>query len=465
MHPIPPHQKTVLFVLAGSLGIKNFLYSPFATQDFSKDNIGVVFVLENADEHKKYIEPSNNLVLENLIAENTSLREKIREKAIDIIYRALNYRFSKIQKLPHFNVLENIPKNYVTDMEDKVKLWMKFPMPNSKLLYKILYSLYNSNILRQQHAKLLIEKYSPQLIICTSAQVPLMRSYCAEARRKNIKTMACVNNWDNLTIRGPVFSYVDEFVVWNRQMEEDLKHVHAVEKPIHCIGMPHLDYSFNPTYVWDRNMLCEKLGLSKERRIVVFGVYNARFGQHEPSIAAHIAKNILSRYNAQLIIRGYPRDETFLDRYERVKNLNNVALIKGHDFSHPQVQGEDDRIILNSLMKNADLVISSGSTLDLEALRFDKPVIDIAFDGDLELPKGASILSRYNMHHHINFLRYNSTYFVKSYAELESSIEKALRCPETLTEDIRKMKRQYLEPLDGKASERLFQLIKNETSI
>ena len=135
--------------------------------------------------------------------------------------------------------------------------------------------------------------------------------------------------------------------------------------------------------------------------------------------------------------------------------------MRGHHFSEPPKKNNDDRIILNSLLKNADVVICSGGSFSLDALCFDKPVINIGFDGGLNLPKEASMLSRFRIDHYAKLLNYKGIYLVKNYQELDRAVKESLAKPDKLMGNIKKIKEKYLKPLDGRASERFFEIIKN----
>lgn len=448
--------KTILIVLPDHFSIRNFVYSPFIEQDFKSNDMRVVFVLKNPEAHLGQIKGRNNIILED-IEYKKNFWQKIKNRFVRWNQETLNYRFSKIKKLKHISLKENIPDEHIMSHYDRFSFWLKFPATESRLIYNSLYWLYNSSFFSEPHARKLIKKYKPSLVITTNPQMWTSRAYYLEAKKKKIKTFTYVNSWDYLTTDGPVMEKIDEFITWNERMGKELKNVQKNHKPVHNIGPLHFDYSFHKDFIWSKEKINRFLGIPIEKDFAIYGVCGARIGKHEPGIALHLAKK-LSEYGLYLVIRGHPEDQTIPKRYQKVIKEPNVNICMGSKFD--DLQKIDDRIVLYSLLTHMKLLLCGPTTLTLDGIRFGKPIINIGFDGNLNLPPQASVAVRYTIDHFAPLLTYNGIYYVKNFLELNQSLHNALSLPRELAEGQKKIRDDYLEPLDGKASERMFALLK-----
>lgn len=448
--------KKILIVLPDHFSVRNFIYSPFIQSNFRRNNLEIIFVINNPQSHSKILNDKSNITFIDLASKKLTILYKIKRKVINWLYEALNYRFSKINNLKHISIKENIPDEYVLSGHDRFALLIRSPLPKSKFLYKILYSLYNSSLFSNQNAKQIIQSYKPSIVITTNPQNPETRPYYIEAKKQGIKTFAYINSWDYLTTDGPILKNIDEFLTWNKRMDYELKNIQRTNKPVHNIGPLHFDYSFNDKFVWDKKKTNKFLGLPLDADYFVYGVCGERIGKHEPEVAKYLA-NKLKKYNIYLVIRGHPEDPSIPNRFKDVCSLDNAIICQGNLFD--KEQKIDDRAVLYSLLNNAKVVACGPTTLTLDAIRFDKPTINIGFDGNIKLPQTASIAARYTINHFFPLLSYHGIYYVKNWPKLNNAIENALKNPCHLASGRKKIRENYLKPLDGKASERLFNLL------
>jgi len=457
--------KTVFIILPDHFSIRNFLYSPFINNDFKKNNIKIVFFLRNPDNHKKV--ESRNIKLQNIVIDKIpGLIDKLKNRFIYFLYDSLVYRFYKINNFKNLKIKEGIPKEFVINKkEDCFRLSIKFPFSGSILIYKLYYWLYNSNFLTNKIVKKYYTKYNPDLILLTNPHMPISRDFILGAKKRKVKIISYVTSWDYLTTKGPIFKDIEHFIVWNKQMKNELETIHKTKAKIDSIGPLQMDFTFKEN-LWDKEELFKFFNISNpERKLIVFGVYNERFGMHEPGIVKYLMEHVLEKYNLHLIMRGHPHDTSFEKRYGFTGKSNRVTLNQGYRFDRHNLEKNDDRLILNSILKNAGVVMCGPTTLTLDALRFDKPVINIAFDGDLNLPESASIKQRYYTEHYRPLLKYNGLYIVENFNEMANSIKKSLDNPGELADGRKKLRDDYLEPLDGMSSERMFNIIKEELNI
>jgi hypothetical protein len=455
--------KTVLMVLSDHFSIRNFLYSPFLEQHSEYKGYQIVFALKNADSHQKAVANFENIILEEIDDPDISRTSRIKAKIIENLYKTLVYRFYKINKLKNLEIKQNIPKNHlISREEDHFKLYARYPCPDSKKLFNQLLRIYNIPFFYSRRALDVTGKHSPSLVVLTNPHNTISRNYAIAAKIKKIPVFSYITSWDFLTTKGPVFDSIEKFITWNTQMRDELIKLHGFKGPIEIAGPLQMDFTFKHGALWSKEETFEYFKIDPNKKIIVFGVYNERFGSHEPGILKHfIEKTFAGRSDVWIIVRGHPHDETFKKRYGFAEKSGIVTLNQGYRFNSYKLDQADDRVILNSMLEHADLVICGPTTLTLDALRFDKPVINIGFDGDLALPKEASIAARYETAHYAPLLSFSGIDYVENYQELDSAILQALAYPEKLAANRKKIVEYYLEPLDGKACERMHEIIRN----
>jgi hypothetical protein len=117
---------------------------------------------------------------------------------------------------------------------------------------------------------------------------------------------------------------------------------------------------------------------------------------------------------------------------------------------------------LANLLYHADVLLASQGSISLDAAALDTCVINIAFDGDLEVDHFASIRRWYEMDHYAPVVRSGGTRMVSSYEELDRAIIDYLRNPDKDRLGRDRLRQEQLEPFDGQASERLVKLIVKE---
>lgn len=455
--------KTILFVLHDHFAVRNFIYSPFIRSEFARDDVRVVFVVQDPENHEQEAAQYDNVVLEKCVPGDTGLGRH-KNRVVNFLYKTIEYRFNVINDFNHIKVKESIPEKYIINKtEDAFKFWVRFPVRKSKLIFRLLKGIYNSGLFLNPAAKKLMQKYIPDLVVTSQPQMPLTRSFHYLARKKGVRSLSYVNSWDFLTTDGPVLRAIDEFVVWNKQSEKELQKYHRInKKPVHRVGPVHMDTTFEKKNILSKKEISEHLGMDPDKKIIIFGTYNKRLGSHEPGIVKHVAQSSLEKLNAQLIIRGHPYDESYYERYGEVGKMPGVIHCKGKRFLEQLGDKVDDQTILYSILAHADALICSATTLSLDGVRFDVPIINLGFDGDLDIPPEASVERKYTYNHYAPLLQTGGIELVRSYEELDTAISEALERPEASAEGRTKIREEYLEPLDGHASERLYSLLLNK---
>jgi hypothetical protein len=261
-------------------------------------------------------------------------------------------------------------------------------------------------------------------------------------------------------------------------MSEELRDVYDVqpERIFEC-GVPHFDEHLrlvDPPY---RATLLRRLGLDPLRPYLLFGMSAPIFAPQEIDIVewlAHEVKRERFGPDMQLVIRPHPQnvvgnmaDPTWLPRLERLASSRvalNTPMLTGGGL--PWAMEVEDLKVLVNLLSGCSICLNSGSTLSIDAVIHDKPVIVTLFDADRELPWWKSARRVRDFPHYRKLLAMGGVQPVDSFAALEHQVHAYLNDPRRHGEERARTVRQQCGIVDGQSSLRaanaLLQILERE---
>ncbi len=340
-----------------------------------------------------------------------------------------------------------------------------WPFPNSQRIYDWLYRLFTAKgwpVLDRLDE--IFDAHRPDLAVITYPQTIQAHWISLAARQHAVPMTTYINSWDQPTTKGPLSPDVQSVMVWNQNMRREMIAYHHFQpEQVHVVGAAHLDLYHRPGLLVDRETFLRGLGIDPAHRLVVYGTYNTRLGPDEPEIARHLAEKFAAQsygFPATLLIRPHPKDKLWEERFGKLEAYDNVIVGRSSNFSTDLDKGSTDQATgdlrqLVNLMKHSDLVLNGPSTLSLDAIAFDTPVIHVGFDGDRQLPYEKSILFRYDYTHYAMIMAPHGTRLVKSYAELDEAVAAYLETPSLDAAGRGQIRQEQLTPFDGRSGERI----------
>jgi len=311
----------------------------------------------------------------------------------------------------------------------------------------------------KNHAAL-FEKYCPNLILCHApyarAQLPLQRV----AVRKKIKKIGIICSWDNLTSSGEIPIPMDKLFVWSELMKEEAIKYHKYSpEQIQIIGPLQFDYyrKLKPT---SREQFCTKYNLDPSKKILTYTCSSELLFPKEHLVVEQI-KNIIDNIDgAQLLVRMYPTNEK-LELYDKIKKKGaKIQLVSNIKLGEERFLPNDE--FMTNLIETifySDVILNYPSTIIIDSFIFDKPVINIAFDGYTENEFFKSC-KRFYKYEHINYVvDSKSTYIVGCLKECEMAIKEALNHPKNLIAQQHAFLKKICGNLDGNAHMRAAKFI------
>lgn len=309
----------------------------------------------------------------------------------------------------------------------------------------------------------LIETYSPNIVFV--ANILDEASLIKAARRRGIPTIAMPKTWDNPSKRY-FRARADAIVAWSSFMKEEMTQLHDYqEDEVVVVGIPQFDYYIDSSRYESREDFCARVGLDPEKKIICLGS-EGKIMPSDADIAGVVYDLIQQRKlscECQLFIRPHFAHTNDAQKFDAFKGKPGVV-IDAHnrpsegfgdhwDYSKEQM----DHFL--SVLRHADVLINTASTLTLDAAAVGTPVILTAFDGYKKKPFYAAGARWYVCDYFRELMRYKPALEADSPESLRESINMLLQNPKLLLENQERLCERFCHTLDGKAGNRLYETL------
>lgn len=279
-----------------------------------------------------------------------------------------------------------------------------------------------------------------------------------------IPTAGFIFSWDNLTSRSRIMVPYHYYLVWHQQMFDQLLRIYPGISParVFITGTPQFDFHFKPEFWLTREELCSRVGIDPARPFIL---YTTGIDRHFPEehrtvkLVIDLLQQIEIEPKPQLVVRTYVKGTSAEMKALAAQNIPDVVF--------PAVQWDDrwympayeDLAIYTSLLRHAALGINAASTVSLELLMHDKPVINLDFD-----PPGSNLPSCFAYHRHIKFDHYRpvaesgAVMVARSPQDMQNMLFRGLAHPD-VDSAVRKrfLEQMFGDMLDGRAGTRVAQ--------
>jgi hypothetical protein len=252
---------------------------------------------------------------------------------------------------------------------------------------------------------------------------------------------------------------MSQYIVPNNIIRKELQRYHIIpDNRIEVIGWWQRDCYKQTSIFQTRETFFQSIEVSSNRRLLLFAANPYRLGRHEPDIIRHIRKQMqqgVYGLPCTLLVRPHPLDTDWQQRLGIFHNPPDVIV-------QPAETGRLSH--LTNLLYHADVLLASQGSISLDAMALDTPIINIGFDGDLNVTYYDSVRRYYEMDHYASVVASGAVCLVESYTELDTAIQDCLHNPDINRTQRDQLRQDLLEPFDGYASQRLVQSILNQAS-
>ncbi|MBA4277627.1 hypothetical protein [Flavobacterium sp.] len=328
------------------------------------------------------------------------------------------------------------------------------------LAEKLQFLFFSKNKITQSYLELLKED-QPTHLFFTHQRPPFLAPFLYAAQQLRITTSTFIFSWDNLASKGRMLGAFDYFLVWSHLMQSELLYFYpkATKEQVKVVGTPQFEPYVMPKYQTKAEEFYQKFDLNANWKTICYSCADVSIGANDPIVIKAIANAIRNNgieKKIQLIVRTSPAEDDSRFRSIReefpeiIWNVPKWLLTReNHAESWSQrIPSEEDIKDLRSLLEYVDLNINMCSTMSLDFMLFDKPVINTVFGN----PKNGL----YNDQRFLDFGHFKkvvdsqSVSIAKNEMELINQINEALNTPNQRAAERKTMiELQVSEPLKG----------------
>lgn len=342
------------------------------------------------------------------------------------------------------NLVSGYPKsNSIRSFLIKILYFFtRYMHSNTSILFaeKIQFLSFSRHNITKEYIDIL-HKDKPTHLFFTHQRPPYLAPFLYAAIQNKIPTSTFIFSWDNLASKGRMLGTFDYFLVWSDLMKKELRYFYpnVKEENVKVVGTPQFEPYVIEKYGSTRSNFINKFGLDNNKKTICYSCADVSIGPNDPIVIEAIAHSIRNNYidfPVQLIVRTSPAEDdsrfkTIREKYpEIIWNVPKWVLTReNHVESWSQrIPSEEDIIDLRSLLENVDLNINMCSTMSLDFMLFNKPVINTVF-GNLE--NGLYNDQRFLEYSHFKRVTDSGAVTIaKNAAELKIQINEALSNPE-----------------------------------
>lgn len=312
-----------------------------------------------------------------------------------------------------------------------------------------------------QTLKSLLQESPPHLVVTVHPQDWWDWELISYARRLGIPTLGVVKSWDNIQ-RG-LMVHPDFLAVWNEVNRQEAVALESYQAShIRLVGAPPFDRYFDATVFQSRADYARRLGLEADKKILVYATAGQIMDYGDETYMFEELLRIRARSeplrDVQIVCRLHANSR--LEYFWGYRGTPGVAFsfgsyIKTLGWSMTRAEVDD----MANLLYHADVVVSPGSTVTLEAALFDRPTIVPAFHEAQPEHIKRWLIGWHFAKHYRPLVDNDWVPIAWSSAELEAMVCRSLEDPGWYRGGRRAIVEHYTPLRDGRTSERVARLI------
>lgn len=304
-------------------------------------------------------------------------------------------------------------------------------------------------------------RIGPSLLLTTNAHLPREAELISTARALGIPTLGIVRSWDNV-FKG-IHCRPDRLAVWNEINRQELIDIEGYRPgSVDIVGSPQFDPYFASDGVWSREKLAYRFGLDAARPIILFATLGYFLPGFDETCWMDTLAELLDRNSIegrpQIICRLHPWSR--LEHFEKYASHPDIRLtyVKRYWPSLTWYMTRDDVNEVGNMLRHADVVITPGSTITLEAAIFDRPTLVPIFH-QYQPERAKDYFDTWVLGKHFGRIeRLGLAPIIRRSEDFAPAINRCLREPEWYKEQRAMLVRDYVHFTDGCSTQRLVEL-------
>lgn len=290
-------------------------------------------------------------------------------------------------------------------------------------------------------------------LVMANLQVPDGAPLINAAGRLGTPVIGYVASWDHPVGKGVIPPHLDAYIVQNEVMRLDLERFHGVDRArVVVTGWPQSDifHPHHPRAEFDA--LVERYGLDPARPVVLVMGNTPTNTPYEPRFFERLVawwEESGSRQRFSMLFRPHPRDKHWEERFAPATGREGIAV---------QPAGEADLRSLAVMLQHGACVVSNAGTILLDSLVNDRPAVCVLYDEGAPADESWAVKNTLGVHYR-ELMSSSAFYRAASFDEVTAAIERALEYPDELSAERRRVAREVVGELDGRAGERVMDAI------
>ncbi|WP_282073723.1 hypothetical protein [Polaribacter atrinae] len=382
--------KSVAFLLADGVGIRNYLYSDVLKELIAK-GVEPILLHDLSDEAIEEIEKHHHykFISHKIPQYKETVQQKFLRELISLARIKFNIKLTKnaslqnnwkpikkklFQKVFYF-VLESISflgfKKYASIL--RLEKWYENSFSDDA--YGQLLKDLNVDVLFNTHQRVI-------------KAVPII----ASAKKNNIKTIGAIFSWDNIP-KAKLTVRTDSYVVWSEHMKDEMKlfYPEIAQEKIIITGTPQFEFYANKELLQSKEEFCNQFALDASKKIICYSGDDTRTSPYDPDYLYDLASSIHQLpedKQAQVLLRRCPVDltgrfDSIVKKYPKIIKvadpLWNFDKNNKQNWTLVYPKFEDVALLINTV-QHCDVVINVGSTMAHDFAMYQKPAIYINYD-------------------------------------------------------------------------------------
>ena len=327
------------------------------------------------------------------------------------------------------------------------------PLPRWAWLERVMYRWHFS--IRRHTPSALLQRMREDCggVVVANLQTRAAVPYLTAARRLQLPLVGYVSSWDHTVGKGAISPYALRYVVQNDVMRDDLVHYHGISPArVVVTGWPQTDvfHRRRPRTAYEE--LLRSLGLDPAIPLVLFMGNTPTNAPYERNLVDRLVgwwgeAGAAARFS--LLLRPHPRDRRWRERFSAAFGRAGV---------HVQEPSYTDLETLATLLQHGDCVVANAGTILLDSLVNDRPAVCVLYDEGAPAGERWATLNTVGQHYRA-LMESEAFYRAERFEEVVAGIERSLERPDELAAERRRVAREVVGEVDGRAGERVVDAI------
>lgn len=317
----------------------------------------------------------------------------------------------------------------------------------------------------------ILQQGNPELLFFSHQRPAFLGPLCYSAEAMGIKTCSFIFSWDNISSKGNMATRFQSYLVWSSLMRDELHYFYPNTKNLKVLvtGTPQFELHTRREISMEKEEFHRKHLLNPALKTICYSCGDVSTSKNDPYYISLLARIIIEGKlgeKTNLLVRTSPAEDGA--RFKEVAlaypfvswNFPNWELIREN---HPEpwsqrVPKPVDLREHKALLENCDLNVNMCSTMGLDFMLFNKPVVNAVF--------GDGTNGLYNDQKYLKFLHYErvirsgAVAVAKNEVELIREIRLSLNHPKARLKEQRKLLDLVTERAPQGTSLRVVQALK-----